>query len=198
MLRSVLFTALLAFSASAGAQGFSYDYFSAGYSRIDYEEDLFGGSVDGDTFGLAGSYGITENFFVFGSFDTGHVEDDFGDSVDVTLYDLGLGYHMPLTDRVDLVGSLSYEYAELSDSGISFDENGFGFGIGLRAKAGNALEFNAGIQQVDLDDFPGDGTFLDLGALYSLTDNLQIGLDGSFGDDLSTYTLSGRYYFGNH
>ena len=146
----------------------------------------------------AGEAGGNRRAILLEEVDTGDVEDDLGDSVDVTLYDLGFGYHMPLTDRVDLVGSVSYEYAELSDSGFSFDENGFGFGIGLRAKAGNALEFNAGIQQVDLDDFPGDGTFLDLGALYSLTDNLQIGLDGSFGDDLSTYTLSGRYYFGNN
>ena len=196
MLRSVLFTALVAFSASAGAQGFEYDYFSVGYSRIDFEDD-FGGSADGDTFGAAGSYGLTENFFVLGSFDTGDVEDDFGDSVDVMLYDLGFGYHMPLTDNVDVFGTLSYEYVELSDGGFSFDENGFGVGIGLRARTGNALEFNAGLELIDLDDFVGDGTFLNLGALYSVTDNLQIGLDGSLGDDLSTYTLSGRYYFGS-
>ena len=195
MLRSVLFTALIAFSASASAE-FDYNYFSVGYSRVDYEDD-FGDGADGDAFGVTGSYSLNVSFFIFGGFDTGDIEDDIGDSADLTLYNLGLGYHMPLSDNVDLIGSLSYEYSELSAFGLSIDENGFGVGLGLRAKAGDALELTGGVQHVDLDDFPGDGTFLELGAAFSISQNFQIGLNGSIGDDLSTYTLSGRYYFGD-
>lgn len=198
MLRSVLFTALLAFSASASAQGFNYDYFSVGYSQIEVDTDGFGGNIDGDAFGAAGSWGISDSFVVFGSFQTGELEDDVGASADVTLYDLGLGYVMPLSETIDLIGSVSYEYQELSESGFSIDENGYGLGLALRAMAGQSVELNAGIQYVDLGDVFEDETSLNLGALYSVTDNIQVGLAGTFGDDVTFYTLNGRFFFGNN
>ena len=46
MLRSVLFTALIAFSASAGAQGFDYSFFQVGYERVTLDDGSF--DVDGD------------------------------------------------------------------------------------------------------------------------------------------------------
>ena len=137
MLRSVLFTTLIAFSASASAE-FDYNYFSVGYSRVDYEDD-FGSGADGDAFGVTGSYSLNESFFIFGGFDTGDIEDDIGDSADLTLYNLGFGYHMPLSDNVDLIGSLSYEYSELSAFGLSIDENGFCVGLVLLSIVGDVL-----------------------------------------------------------
>ena len=60
MLRSVLLTALLAFSVSAGAQGFDYNYFSVGYQRLNLDDGFF--DVDGDGFGLNGSFAVNEAF----------------------------------------------------------------------------------------------------------------------------------------
>ena len=37
-MRSVFLTVLVAFSATAGAEGFDYDYFSVGYGVIDFDE----------------------------------------------------------------------------------------------------------------------------------------------------------------
>ncbi len=198
MLRSVLFTALLALSASATAQDFDYSFFSVGYSQIDIDDEFIGVGVDGDAFGAAGSYELNENIFLFGSLQVGELEaSGFAGDVDVTVYDVGLGYRMPLSDTVDFFGTVAYEYQELEDQGVSIDDNGFGIGVGLRARVSQSIELNGGIQYVDLGDMFGDDTAFTAGGQFALTDNVELGLSGSWGDDLSIYTLSGRFYFGD-
>jgi len=190
MLRSVLLTVLLSFALSANAEDFDYNFFSAGYSRINFDDGNF--DVDGDGFGVGGSFEVGESFFLFANYATAGL--DFG--VDLDQWDAGVGYHVPMSDAVDFYGTLSYEYAKVSASGFgSADDNGYGLGIGLRAQASDSIELNAGINYVDLGD-SGDTTAFSAGGLFSLTDNIDIGLSGSWDDDVSTYTLSGRFYFG--
>ena len=52
MLRSSLLIVLLAFSASAGAQGFDYNWLGFGYGTIDYDNT----SLDGDALGIGGGH----------------------------------------------------------------------------------------------------------------------------------------------
>jgi HD-GYP domain-containing protein (c-di-GMP phosphodiesterase class II) len=61
MWRTSLFVLLLAFSASATAQDFDYNYFSLGYGNIDFD----GVSDDGDGFTLGGSYALTDKLHAF-------------------------------------------------------------------------------------------------------------------------------------
>ena len=77
----------------------------------------------------------------------------------------------------------------------SNDETGFGFGVGLRFAAASNVELNAGIDYVDYGS-GGDDTALSLGGLYNFTPSFALGLAGSWGDDVSSYSLSGRFYFG--
>lgn len=193
MLRSVLLTVLLAFSVSAGAQDFDYTYFDVGYTRINLDDGSF--DVDGDGFGASGSFEVGEQFFLFASYGLGSF-DEAGASVDLDTWNAGLGWHTPLADRLDFVADLSYEYVKLSASGFgSVDDDGFGLGAGLRYMASDAVEINGGINYVDMGD-GGDDTSFHLGALYALTDKIDLGLGGEWGDDSSAYTLSGRFYFG--
>ncbi|MFQ5547053.1 MAG: outer membrane beta-barrel protein [Woeseia sp.] len=197
MLRSVLLTALIAFSASVSAQGFDYNYVSVGYSQVDIDSTIQGATIDGDALGLGGSYGLNDDIFAFGSFQDGELEEPGDpDNIDVTVYDIGFGYRMPMSDTVDFVTTLSYEYMELSEPGLSVDESGLGIGVGIRANASDTIELNAGIQYVDLGTVFGDDTSFAAGVLYSLTESIDIGLNGNWGDDVSQYTLSGRFYFG--
>ena len=55
---------------------------------------------------------------------------------------------------------------------------------------------DAGIEYVDFGSGGGDDTALVLGGLYSFTPAFALGLFGSWGSDVSSYTLSGRFYFG--
>ncbi|MBT8101134.1 MAG: porin family protein [Gammaproteobacteria bacterium] len=187
-MRSSLLVILLAFSATAGAQGFDYNYFSLGYGNIDFDEV----NVDGDGFGLEGSYGLSDNYHIFFDYNSAGLDFD----IDATTWGVGFGYNKPISEKVDFVGRVSYEYIELDAPGVSSaDDNGLGLGIGMRFAASNELELNAGINYVDYSD-SGDDTGFEAGGLYKFTDSFALGLSGEWSDDVSSYTLRGRFYFG--
>jgi long-subunit fatty acid transport protein len=188
MFRSTLAIIALVFSASAGAQGFDYSYVQLGYGTIDFDDI----NVDGDGFGLSGSYAINPDWHVFAGYEGASL--DFG--VDATTIGAGFGYNTELSPVVDMFARLSYQYVEV-DAGAfgSVDDNGIGFGVGMRFAASDQLEFDAGIDYVDLSD-GGDETAFSLGALYNFTDAFSAGLGGSWSDDVSSYTLVGRFHFG--
>lgn len=189
MLRSSLVLLLLAFSASASAEDFDYNYFSLSYGTIEFDDV----NVDGDGFGLAGSYAINEDFHVFAGYEAAGL--DFG--IDATTLGAGIGWHTGLSPVVDLVANLSYQYLELDAPGAgSVDDSGLGLGIGLRFAASDEIELNAAINYVDLSD-SGDDTGFGLAGLYKFTDAFSLGLGGNWSDDSSSYSLSGRFYFGS-
>jgi hypothetical protein len=192
MLRSVLFTTLLALSANAGAQGFDYDFLSVGYSRLNF--DGGGVDVDGDGFGIAGSFEINESFFIAGNYSFGELEEQ-GVELDLDTLSAGIGWHTPLSDTVDFVTTLSYEYVEASALGFEADDNGIGLGVGLRFQASEVIEFNGGISYVDMSD-GGSDTGFGLGVLYGVSETFDVGLSGDWADDVSAFGISGRLYFG--
>ena len=188
-MRSVLFSVLIALSATAGAEGFDYDYFSAGYGVIDFDEI----GVDGNGYAIAGSVSIAPKLHLFAGYEGGNLDFD----VEVTTWGAGIGYNTSLSDRTDAYARLSYEYIEVDvPLGGSADDNGLGFGVGLRFAASDRLELDAGINYVDYGD-AGDDTGFAAGGLYNFTDSFALGLAAEWSDDVSVYSLSGRFYFGN-
>lgn len=188
MLRSSLVLLLIAFSASVSAEDFDYNYFSIGYGTMDFDNV----NVDGDGFNAGGSFAINDSYHVFA--DYGSADLDAG--IDATEFSAGFGWHTSLSDVVDLVAGLSYEYVELDAAGFgSVDDNGLGLGVGLRFAASDMLELTAGINHVDLSD-SGSDTGFGVGGLYDLTESFSLGLSGNWSDDVSSYSLSGRFYFG--
>ena len=188
MLRLSLISLILAFSASANAEDFDYDFLSVGYGSVDFDEI----GVDGTGFTIGGSYAITDSYVAF--FDYSAASLDAG--VDTTTWGAGFGYHRSMSDKVDLVASLSYEYLEFDiPLAGSFDDSGLGLSVGFRIAQSDKLELNAGINYVDYGD-SGDDTGFELGALYKVNDAYSVGLSGEWSDNISMYTLSGRFYFG--
>ncbi len=193
MARSALLVILFAFSASVYADGLSYSNLTASYGQIDFD----GLNADGDRLGVGASAEIGESFFVFGSYGVGEIDDGVF-SIDVDSWNAGIGYHMPMSDSVDLVTSLSYEYVDISlPLGLgSVDDNGFGLGVGIRYAANEQVEINAGIKYVDFSD-SGDDTGFNAGLLYNLTENFAVGVAGDWGDDVTAYSIGVRFYFDN-
>ena len=188
MLRSSLLIMLLAFSASANAQGFDYNWLGINYGTIDFDDF----NADGNALGIDGSFAFHEDFHTFASYDASDL--DFG--IDRTTFNIGVGYNTELSNVVDAYARLSYEYVEVDVSGFgSQDDNGFGFGVGMRFAATEQLELEGAIKYVDLND-TGDETALILGGLYSFTPAFAAGLFGEWGDDVTAYTLLGRFYWG--
>ena len=154
MLRSTLLVILFAFSAAAFADDFSYSSVTVAYGHTEFDDI----SADGDSIGASLSFEVGESFFVFGGYNASDLDADLGISADVDQWNAGLGYHMDLSESVDLVTSLSYEYVDISLAGLgSVDDNGIGLGLGLRFSATESIELNAGVDYVDYSD-GGDGS----------------------------------------
>ncbi len=188
MLRLSLISLLLAFSASASAEDFDYNFLSLGYGSVDFDDV----GVDGDGFTIGGSYAMTDSYTAF--FDYSAASLDLG--IDTTRWGAGFGYHRALSDKVDLVAELSYEYLEFDIPLIgSIDDTGLGLAVGVRFAQSEKLELNASLNYVEYSD-GGDDTGFELGALYSINDAYSVGLSGEWSDNISMYTLSGRFNFG--
>jgi hypothetical protein len=189
MQRTTLAMALLALSATASAGEFDYNYFTVGYGQMELDEV----DVDGDGFGLGGSFALSDSYHVFAGYENGSF--DFDPDIDMTAWAAGIGWNAAISPTVDLVTRLSYQYMELEADGFgSVDDNGLGLGVGLRFAASQALELDAGIDYVDFGD--GGETAFGVGGLYSFTKAFALGLAGDWGDDVSSYTISVRFYFG--
>ena len=189
MVRSILLTILIAFSASAGAQALSYNYFQGSYGRVDLDDSSF--SAEGEGFGVSGSIAINENFNIAGEYQTADM--DFG--VDLSVLEVNLGYHTPISENLDIVAQLGYLNVEVDAAGFtSADDDAFLIGGGVRAAVSNNAEIHGGLDYIDFDQ--GDGEMrANAGFLIGLTDEMDIGLKASFWDDVNIYQINLRLKF---
>ncbi len=93
-----------------------------------------------------------------------------------------------------LFATASYEYVEFDAPVFGRSDNsGFGLGVGMRFMSVPAVELTGSINYVDVGD---DDTVLKLAALYNFDPQFSIGLGSAFSDDVTSWTLFGRWYFG--
>ncbi len=190
MNRFVSFLLLMGLSAGVAAQGaqdLNYTYFEVGYGQLSFDSP----DVDGDGLGIGGSYALTDQFHLFANYQMADL--DFG--VDATDFNLGFGFNTPISETIDVVATLSYVYVELEASGFgSADDNGLGGGLGLRALVNPQIELFGGVEYVDLSD-SGSDTALGAGVRYNFNEKFSAGVGGSWSDDASSYSLTGRMNF---
>ncbi|MBX5463682.1 MAG: outer membrane beta-barrel protein [Steroidobacteraceae bacterium] len=171
------------------ADNLSYSYVELNYLNTELD-DL---DVEGDGFGVAGSLAFTPNLHGFASYGTQDVDDFDGD---VDQIELGIGGNWPVSDKLDVIATVSYVDLELDGPGnFDLDDNGFALGGALRGRVTDVLELRGGIKYMELDEL-GDDTSLNLGARYYVTPMFALGADVSFSDDVTTWVLGARLDFG--
>ena len=189
MKRIIAVLAALLLTAPALAQEISYNFVQLGYQNV--EIDVGPGDVDGDGFTLSGSFEIGEQFHVFG----GYGSADFGSGVDLNELLLGVGFNTEVANNTDFVASLAFVEAEVDAGGFgSVDDNGYQASIGLRSMVAPQFELAGSINYVDFGD--SDDTSLDAAGWYYFNDNVAGGVGVSFGDDITSYGLAVRVFFG--
>ena len=196
MVRSTLLAILFAFSSAVFADDFNYNNVDISFGQMTFDDPA--GDADGNVFGFDGSFEIAESIFLVAGYKTGYLEDDTGFGVDVDTWRAGIGYFHSVSEQFDLIGTLTYENAEISAFGLSVDDGGIGAGVALRYAASEAFEVTGGINYADRGDLEPliDETSFEAGFLYNFTDSFSVGLNGEWGGDLTTYSLGGRFYFG--
>ncbi len=162
-----------------------YTYAEAGYFDFDVDDV----DVDGDGFAVGGSLALTEMFHVTASYQDGET-DRF--NLDFSQLEIALGLNYKLQPGLDVVGRVGYVDVEVDTPFGDADDDGYSLEALLRWMANEKLELDAGVKYIDLDD---SDTALEIAGLYSITDNLALGAGLSVSDDITQWTLGGRYYF---
>jgi len=174
---------LLALPLAIQAAEPRYTYVEAGYFNFDLDDV----NVDGDGFNVGGSLALTDLIHVVASYSDGET-DQF--NLDFSELDLAVGLNYRLQPGLDVVGRVGYVDTEVEN----FDDDGYSLEGLLRWMANEQLELDAGVKYVDLDD-SGSDTAFQVAALYSIMPNLALGAGLSVSDDVTQWTLGGRYYF---
>jgi hypothetical protein len=192
MKRSILLVALLATSGFAFADAFRYDFLQLDYGTGDYTNS----SIDCVVWELNGSLGITNRLRIVGSYQTA----DFDYIADAIEWKVGLGVNSPLSERFDVVASVSYVNLDIDpligqchNCRPGFEDDGYGLAVGVRSSITKRFEINAGVSYIDLSD-TGDDTGLDGGVMFNWTDSFSVGLFGTWGG-VASYQASARLYF---
>lgn len=181
---------LLMLAGPAAAEGLSYDYIEGWYQ--DVELDASGTDIDGDGFGIGGSVEFADSWRLFASYGT----NDFDFGVDQDAYSVGVGFFTPVGNNVDFVADVAYVSVEFDSILGSGDDDGFGLSAGFRGMVSDAVELAGGVNYVDLDD-SGDDTSFEIEGWYYFSPQFAVGLGAEFGDDVTSYGINGRVYFGD-
>lgn len=171
--------------AANTGNGLRYSYLEGGYRTLDLDSP----NADGDGLYLGGSFAATEYLFVSAEWS------DLGlnRGVDVRTWELGLGFNMPLTDRLDLVVRGGYTDPRVRTRFGNFDDDGYFAAGGIRTMVTEVIELNGALKFVDRD-VTGSDTVLELGAQLQVSPTLDIGMEIEIGDEANQFSFGLRYH----
>lgn len=176
--------AVVASTLPAVSRADTMDY---SFAELAYVDSEFG-NLDGDGIALRGSLPINESFFVYaGYWDVGY---DF--NVDLTSIEAGAGGHLPLADKIDLVGRFGLVRSEYDSGNFSSEDDGFSFSARVRAAVMPHFELEGGFEYIDLGD---SDTLLVLEGRYFFVEQIAGGLRLEFGDDIDSMSFGVRVTF---
>lgn len=167
----------------------NYDFVDLGVTFGDI--DTAGDDVDFSTFDVNGSWGFHKNVALIGRVAVGEI--DVPGDIDTTELSIGINPHFALNDRIDLVIPVAIEWAEFDAGSFEDDDTGFSLGVGIRALASPAWEFNGGLRYVDI--FEGDDLSVVGGARWHINSLFSLSADATIGDDVTGVRLGGRFSF---
>ncbi|HYQ72342.1 MAG TPA: outer membrane beta-barrel protein [Gammaproteobacteria bacterium] len=184
---------LAMFSQITAAAGFNYTYMEGGYRNVDSDP------ADGEGVRVALSYGATDYIHVVAEYTRLWIDDiDDASSVNIDLdeFQVGFGGHFSITDKVDLVGTVSYvddQYTgKARPDGLSYKarindkEEGYEAKVYGRIQALKKLEMTPHVIHRDVTD---SETGFGLGMVYGLNRKFAIRFEGTHYSDESTTDL---------
>ena len=163
------------------------DPFGYTYVQLDYvysDLDDVPGSQNG--YDLIGSLGLIAGLYVQGNYSHGEGK------ADVETFRLGAGYHLPLFDKLDVFGLISYQHDYLKLNGSSGTGDGYELDIGARFMLTDSLEVNGQGEWNHVDD---DNFGVAAGARYYFAGPLSIGAGVESIDSDFRFNAGARFTF---
>lgn len=184
---------LLAGTASAQQSPLSYSYIEGNITKGEIS------NFDYTTYGAELSFELGDTLFIKGSVAEGESDDGifnglFEDDIDVRIYTIGLGAHLPISERTDFVTEVSYIKNELGFRGADLDADGYGVDVGIRSMLTNSIELAAAVNYIDGDDFDGELGF-SADARFYMSPRLSLSVGYSDLDEVEGITAGVRFNF---
>ena len=187
--KSALFcgtVAAFALASQAQAQNtqISYDYLQASATQGEILDTDFTG------YSAAASFSLSDSVFMSASYTDGETDDTVGfgfsrSKVKANGFNVGLGYHMPISSTTDFVTRLSYVRTEAEYLGFSDDANGYGVDLGVRSMVLSNLELEALAVYTDGNDVDSE-VGLNINAKFFITPAFALIVGYTDGDDTSS------------
>jgi hypothetical protein len=191
-------------SAPNGSVSNSFSYLEAGYSRI----DLNGTSHDANLGTLSGSYDFANGAgqagaYAFGSISQGTFT---GRNDNLTTGQVGVGYHYPVAQGVDLLGQVGYVRIHQRDGNAPFGNdgntldrwtaNGYQAAVGARVALNDRWSGQALVGYQDGGRLRGD-VLANVGIQYAVTPAWSVSVGNTFYNkaDANVYQAGVRYTF---
>ncbi|HEY2344735.1 MAG TPA: hypothetical protein VGH80_02505 [Xanthomonadaceae bacterium] len=191
LLLAALATAILPLAAQAGDLSYSYLQADYGYSHNDNN----GGN--GHSWNGTASAAIGQNFQLFGG---GSVSERDASSNSGQGWNIGGGFHTPISSQTDFVGTLDYRHANID--GVSGDVKAYTGAVGVRSGLTPHVEgwVMAGYSDNhnDLGDISRDSkgrAFGELGGQYKFNKNWGLVATGRLSSDDHSFTVGPRFSF---
>ena len=164
--------------------GFSYTYIEANY--LWFEPDAGDDNLDG--YEIKGSIEIFLNLFLQAAFS--EVSDDF----DVQQWKVGLGWHLPIGNALDLYGLAGWAGQELDFDEFEEDQDDDGpsLAVGARFWITPKLELNGEAEWADVEDSEAG---FGIGGRWYFNPNLSLGLGAKTFDSNETFNAGLRFSF---
>jgi hypothetical protein len=185
---AMLFAMCMLLSGVGVAADISYDQIRLNYVSAEFDAGPV--DVDGDGLELSGSFSFADSFFGFGSYSD--LDLDF--NLDASILEIGGGYHRPITTMLDFVARVGYVRTDLDTPFGDADDDGVSLSGGVRGRMTDAIEVKAALNYFVMDKGDND-TEVELAGDYFITERIALGAGLCLGDDVTTWTVGGRYNF---
>jgi Ax21 family sulfation-dependent quorum factor len=191
LILAALAIAVLPLAAQAG--DLSYNYLQAGYNYAHNDNS------DQNSPGWEGtaSAALGQHFQVFGG---GGVSNRDASSASGQNWNLGAGFHTPVSDQTDFVGDLSYRHGNID--GVSGDVKTYSGEVGVRSALAPQFEgwlmagySNATNDTGDIDRSSKGHAYGTLGGQYKFTKNWGLVAEGRLASDTRGIFVGPRYSF---
>lgn len=178
--------------SSVSASDLSYTNVSIGYQQGEIADQ------DHSGVGLFGNFAVSDSLFVTAAYSALESDEEFDigfgpASIERTAFNLGLGFHIPISDKADFVTAVAYSDQEAEFSGMVSDGNGYVLSAGVRVLPAGSVELNAFVNYADIEDE--SDTAIAVSARYAVNPAVSFGATFSSADDADIVTLDGQYAF---
>jgi Outer membrane protein beta-barrel domain len=192
--------AALALTGPVMAGDLSYNMLEVGLIGDTIDDPNGNEDLQGSGASIGGSWEFGPSMFGFANLSgTDYEYRHYSDSdFKAGQFQLGLGFHVPLSSRLDLVSGASLQRLRLEDDfNNTLNESGYGLNVGLRGLIGRRFEWTGRLNYVDFGD-GGDDTSWTAGFRYYFTPLFAMGLDlGSTDKNEANALIAFRWDFGN-